>query len=54
MWNPWNVSDPWQLPERSASDEVRADGEGKFMLRGVTGLLVGAAVALTLASGFPF
>ena len=52
MWNPWNVSDPWQLPERSASDKVRADGEGKFMLRGVTGLR--AAVALTIASGFPF
>jgi hypothetical protein len=54
MWYPWKVSDPWQLPERSVSDEVPADGEGKFMLRGVTGLLVGAAVALTIASGFPF
>jgi hypothetical protein len=55
MWNPWKVSDPWQLPGRSISDEARADtGEGKLMLRGVTGLLVGAAVALTVATGFPF
>jgi hypothetical protein len=47
------VSDPWQLP--AVSDEVRADsGEGKLMLRGVTGLLLGAAVALTVATGFPF
>jgi hypothetical protein len=49
MWNPWKVSDPWQLPNRSVSDVVRADsGEGKLMLRGVTGLLVGAAVALAI------
>jgi hypothetical protein len=54
MWNPWKLSDPWQLPERSVSGELRADTEGKLMLRGVTGLLVGAAVALTIATGFPF
>jgi hypothetical protein len=53
-WDSWKVSEPGQRSTALMSEEVRETNEGRVMLRGVAGLLIGAALALTVASGFPF
>ncbi len=54
MWNPWNVSDPWELSTHPTTEEMRADNEGYVMLSGVVGVMVTTALLLTVVTGQPF
>jgi hypothetical protein len=52
MWDRWHSADLWE-PDRIGV-HPGDDTELKFMLRGVAGLAICAALFLMVASGYPF